>query len=160
VTFSRRDGRRFVHVRVDVDDVSQLSRRQPFSWSSYRFERKGDVFEFRQVVGASAEKPVNDVGWTGDELVAFRVHVPSEIPFHNSPAPIQRGNILEWEQSLKDRLRGTELDLQVHMETESILYTTLLLFGATIAAAGLAFAIVLWWVLRRGRQSAMAESRP
>src|ERR1044071_5912702 len=49
-TFSRRDGRRFVHVRVDVDNVRQLQRVAPFAWSTYRFEREGDILAYRQVV--------------------------------------------------------------------------------------------------------------
>src|SRR4051812_38174406 len=84
-TFSRRAGRRFVHVRVEVDDVRQLPRITPFAWSTYRFERQGDVFAYRQVVGKASGKPVTGVGWTGGEMVSFKMHLPSEIPFNNSP---------------------------------------------------------------------------
>jgi hypothetical protein len=159
-TFSRRDGRRFVHVRVDVDDVRQLPRIAPFAWSSYRFERKGDVFVYTQVVGKPAGKPVTDVGWTGHEMVSFKMHLPSEIPFNNSPKPVQRGNILQWEQPLTDRLAGVPIEIEAHLAPESILYTTLLLFGGSIIAAALTFAIVIWWVVRKGRAAEMAESRP
>jgi hypothetical protein len=159
-TFSRRDGRRFVHVRVDVDDVRQLPRIAPFNWSSYRFERKGDVFVYTQVVGKPAGKPVTDVGWTGHEMVSFKMHLPSEIPFNNSPKPVQRGNILQWEQPLTDRLAGVPIEIEAHLAPESILYTTLLLFGGSIIAAALTFAIVIWWVVRKGRAAEMAESRP
>jgi hypothetical protein len=158
VSLSRRDGRRFVHVSIEVADVRQLSRIAPFAWSSYRFDRQGDVMEFRQVVGPSAGRQV-DAGWRGDEVVAFRMHLPSEIPFHNSPDGLQRGNILEWEQPLADRLKGAPLDLQVQLEPESILYTTLMLFGTTIAAAAMTFALLIWWIARRGRPEEMAESR-
>jgi hypothetical protein len=157
VSLSRRDGRRFVHVRVDMDDVRQLSRIKPFAWSNYRFDRRDDVFEFRQVVGAAAGKPVAGVNWDGTEMVAFRMHLPSEILFHNSTDDVQRGNILEWEQPLAARLQGEPLELQAHIATESILYTTLLLFGGTIAAAAATFAIVVWWVARRGRSRDVAE---
>src|SRR5262245_4965753 len=85
VRVSRRDGRRFVHVRVDVADIRQLSRLAPFSWSTYQFDRRGDVLEYRQQVGTSAAKAVGDVGWRGNELVAFRMHIPSVIAFHNAP---------------------------------------------------------------------------
>ena len=55
----------------------------------------GEVAVFRQTVGASAGRDVGDVGWTGDELVAFRLHLPSRVPFHNSPSrEIERGNII------------------------------------------------------------------
>ena len=158
VSLSRRDGRRFVHVSVDVNDVRRLGTLAPFAWSSYRFGREGDILEFRQAVGRSASQQVN-AGWTGRELVAFRMHLPSEIPFHNSPGGVQRGNILEWEQPLADRLKGAPLDLQVQLEPGSILYTTLLLFGSSVVAAAVTFALLIWWVARRGRQGEMAESR-
>ena len=44
------------------------------------------------------------------------------------------------------------------MEPESILYTTLLLFGSTIVAAAMAFGVVIWWVARRGRDIRRAAS--
>jgi hypothetical protein len=153
VSLSRRDGRRFVHVGVDVADLRQLPRLAPFSWSVYRFERRGDVFEYQQRVGASAQRAIGDVGWTGGEIVAFRMHVPSEIPFHNAPSrQVERGNIVEWEQPLAARLRGEPLEISVQMEPESILYTTLILFGSTIVAAAMTFAAAIWWVVRKGRQ--------
>jgi hypothetical protein len=159
-TFSRRDGRRFVHVRIDVPDVRQLPAVGPFGWSRYRFDRQGEAFEFRQTVGRPAAKEIPDVGWTGAELVAFRMHLPSKIDYHNAPSrQVERGNILEWEQPLRERLKGEPLDIEVHMQPATILYTTLLLFGSTIVAAAIAFALVIWWVVRRGRDPEMAESR-
>jgi hypothetical protein len=151
VRTSRRNGRRFVHVRVDVDDIRQLSRLAPFSWSTYQFDRRGEVLEFKQVVGPSAAKSVGNVGWDGSEQVAFRMHIPSVIPFHNAPSKrVERGNILEWEQSLTERLNGVPIDVQVQMEPDSILYTTLLLFGAMIVLAALVFGVVIWRVARHG----------
>ena len=157
-TYSRHNGRRFVHVRVEVANVRDLQRVAPFSWSTYRFERQGDVLAYRQVVGKATGKNVGDVGWTGDERVRFKMHLPSEIPFNNSPKPTQRGNILEWEQSLKDRVAGVPLDIEVNLEPESILQTTLLLFGGTVVAAALTFALVIWWVVRKGRKAEIAGS--
>ena len=163
VSLSRRDTRRFVHVSVDVDDVRALQRLPSFAWSSYRFERQGEAVEYRQMVGPPAagavESPAN-AGWNGQEVVVFRVHVPSKIEFHNAPSrTVERGNILEWEQPLSERLAGTPLDVQVQMQAQSILSRTLLLFGSTIVAAALTFAVVIWWVARRGRGPAIAESR-
>jgi hypothetical protein len=161
VSSSRRYGRRFVHVSMDVADVRSLQRAAPFAWSTYRFSRESDMFEFKQVVGAAAGKRVTDVGWDGSELVAFRVHVPSHIAYHNAPSHrTERGNILEWEQTLADRVRGTPVEIDVQMETQSILARTLLLFGTTILAAFATLAAVIWWVARRGRNSDVAESRP
>jgi len=157
---SRRYGRRFVHVSMDVPDVRSLQHLAPFAWSTYRFAREGDVYEFKQAVGAPAGRSVSDVGWDGSELVAFRMHLPSKIAYHNAPSRrTERGNILEWEQPLADRMRGMPVDIDVQMETRSILARTLLLFGSTIVAAFATLAAIIWWVARRGRGSDVAESR-
>lgn len=149
---SRRYGRRFVHVSVDVADVRALQRLAPFAWSTYRFAREGDVYEFKQIVGAPAGRSVGDVGWDGSELVAFRMHLPSKIAYNNAPSHrTERGNILEWEQTLADRMHGTPIDIEVQIETQSILARTLLLFGATIVAAFATLAAIIWWIARRGQ---------
>jgi len=151
---SRQNGRRFVHVRLDADDVTRLSTAPPFAWSSYAFRRDGDEYVFRQTIGAAADRDVGSVGWTGRELVAFRLHLPSKINFHNSGTDVRRGNILVWEQPLADRLHGVPLTLETRMQTQSILYRTLWLFGATFVAVVVAFVGVIWWVLRRGPRHA------
>jgi hypothetical protein len=154
VSLSRRDRRRFVHVGIEVADLRQLPRLAPFAWSSYRFAREGDVYAYRQVVGKPAGRDIGNVGWTGSERVAFRMHIPSEIPFHNAPSrEVKRGNILEWEQPLTARLAGEPIEITVQMAPESILYTTLMLFGSAIAAAALTFAVVIWWVVKAGKRA-------
>jgi len=151
---SRRYGRRFVHVSMDVADVRSLQRVAPFAWSTYRFAREGDIYEFKQVVGAPAAKTMSDVGWNGSELVAFRIHLPSKIAYHNAPSHrTERGNILEWEQMLGDRMRGAPVDIDVQIETQSILARTLLLFGSTIVAAFATLATIIWWVARSGQSA-------
>ena len=108
-------------------------------------------------VGENGVKNGANVGWTGKELVAFRLHLPSEIVYHNAgPENPKRGNILVWEQPLADRLRGEPLvpgpdpSLDARIKSQSILYRTLWLFGATFAAVALMFVVVIWWILRRG----------
>ncbi len=158
VSLARRDGRRFVHASVNVADVRDLSRLVPLAWSAYRFERQGEMFAFRQIVGPSAGRPSRAMQWTGEETVLFRMHLPSDILFHNAPSrQVERGNILEWEQSLADRLAGHPVDIEVHLAPQSILYTTLLLFGSTVVAAAAALALVIWWIARRGRDDDVAE---
>jgi hypothetical protein len=158
VTLSRRDGRRFVHASIDVEDVRRIPSVAPFAWSNYRFDRRGEVFEYRQVVGKPEGREVGDVGWTGGELVNFKMHLPSEVVFHNSPSGVERGNIIEWQQPLADRLKGAPLEIEVDLETETILYSTLILFGATALAALLTLALIVWWVSRRGRDIAPSTS--
>jgi len=164
---SRWSGRRFVHVRLDVDDVRRLSSAPPFQWSTYRFDREGDHFVYEQTVGkpaadpaptgvhgarAGSERTGRAPAWTGKELVAFRLHLPSKIDYHNTPThEVGRGNILTWEQPLAERLRGVPLTLQACMQTQSILYRTLWLFGVTFIAVAFVFVIVIAWVLKKGK---------
>jgi hypothetical protein len=150
VTTSRRDGRRYVHLRIDVADIRRLSEAPPFAWSAYRFHQVDGELEFTQTVTAAAGQDVGNVGWTGPELVAFRLHLPSEITDHNAPSrTIERGNILVWEQPLADRMKGGVVEIKVRMDTESILSRTLLLFVAMMAAVALTFAAAIWFVKTR-----------
>lgn len=151
VSQSRRRGRRFAHVRLDVDHIERLTSAAPFAWSAYRLVKDGDLFVYQQAIGAAANKAVGDVGWTGDELVAFRIHLPSRIVYHNAgPGNPRRGNILVWEQPLSARLKGEPLTLDARFESQSILSRTLLLFAAMGAAVALMFAMVIWWIVKRG----------
>lgn len=152
VTDSHRNGRRFVHVRIDVDDVRRLGASPPFAWSNYTLDEVGDRYVYRQTIGDAAGKDPGAVAWSGRELTAFRMHLPSKIEFHNTPThTVGRGNILTWEQPLADRLKSVPLTLEVRMETQSILYRTLWLFGVTFVAVAVMFVLVIGWVLRRGK---------
>src|SRR5262245_28469573 len=99
VTLSRRSHRRYVAVRLDVPDSRRLRDAPAFAWSKYRFETGGGTMEYGQLVGEAAGRTVNDAGWAGGELVAFKLHLPSRVPFHNAPSrTIERGNIIVWDQ--------------------------------------------------------------
>jgi hypothetical protein len=154
-----RSGRRFVQVRVKVSDVRTLSTVAPFAWSQYTLTEENGHHVYRQKVGASALKPgtLQNVGWNGSEIVAFRLHLPSKILFHNSrdldtnqPRSPERGNILGWEQHLADRLDGAPVDVHVEMESQSILYRTLWLFAGAFLAAVATVALLIWWAVRKG----------
>ena len=152
VTTSRRDNRRYVHLRLEVPDIRRLGDAAPFAWSRYAFTESDGLFKYRQTLGPAAARDVGDVGWTGRELVAFRLHLPSRVPFHNSPTrEIQRGNIIAWEQPLAERIKGQPIDIEVHLDMQSILVRTLVLFGFMVLLAALTFALVIWFVRRRGR---------
>jgi hypothetical protein len=151
----RKHGRRFVHVRLNVADIRRLSKIAALSWSRYRLEHTDSEDHFIQDIESPAAGNPGDVGWTGEELVAFRLHLPSKINFHNSPdRVVERGNILAWEQPLRDRLAGAPLHMEARMETQSILYRTLWLFGGTFLAAMAVLAAIVWWILRKGRHRA------
>ena len=156
---SRRSGRQFVHLRLATDRIDALGQAPAFSWSRYGFGLRNDTYQFAQTVGAPSGHPAASGGWTGQELVAFRLHLPSKVAYHNTGRDIGRGNILIWEQPLSERLKGAPLKdglgreieaLEARMETQSILYRTLSLFGATAAVVAVAFAVVIWLVMRSG----------
>jgi hypothetical protein len=150
----RRHGRRFVSLRLGVDDIRQVSQVPGLSWSRYQLERSADAYTFTQDVGAAPGRPVGDVGWAGDEMVAFRLHLPSRIRFHNAgTGNFRRGNLLVWEQSLRERLAGNPLHMEARMDTQSILNRTLWLFAGTFAAAMATLATIVWWVRRRGTKT-------
>ena len=153
VSQSRRSNRRFVHIRLDVDDITKLADVAPFAWSKYQFHRDGGLFVYRQTVGAAAGNDVGSAGWNGSEIVAFRLHLPSKIRYHNTKRGVGRGNILVWEQSLAERLRSAPVVLDARMDSQSILYTTLWLFGTTFLLVAGVFGAVIWWVMRRGRKA-------
>ena len=151
VSTSRRDNRRYVHVRLDVADIRTLGQAPPFAWSVYALDSRDGLYEYTQRLGQSGQGgQVGDVGWTGRELVAVRLHLPSKVPFHNSPSrTIERGNIIVWEQPLADRLKGVPIDIVVRMETASILVRTLTLFGLMMVAVAVTFAVGIWYVKGR-----------
>jgi hypothetical protein len=162
---SRRSNRRFVHVRLDVDDVRRLGDAAPFAWSRYQFSQDGNQYIFRQAIGAAAAKDVGKVGWTGRELVAFRLHLPSRITYHNTGSGVGRGNILVWEQSLAERLRSVPLVsapglLDARMDSQSILYRTLWLFAGAFCSAVAALAFLIWLTMRKGAGEASTATGP
>ncbi len=150
VTTSRREGRRYVHLRVTVPDVRRLGEAAPFAWSSYQYLQHEAEFEFTQTMRASAGEGAGNAGWNGSELVAVRVHLPSKITWHNSPSrTVERGNIVVWEQRLSERQQGVPLEVVARMETQSILFRTLALFGAMGVLVVLTFIAAIWFVRTR-----------
>lgn len=167
----RRKGRRFVQVRVKIADIRRLSEVGPFAWSKYSLTQEGPAPDigiqgthhfYKQVVGASALRPgtLQNYGWDGSEIVAFRLHLPSKILYHNArdletnaTTTPSRGNILAWEQHLADRLEGRPVDMEVRMESQSILHRTLFLFAGAFLAAVIVLALLIWWTVRKGKNS-------
>lgn len=162
-------GRRFVGVRLRIPDIRALPKAAPFAWSAYDLHQEDGHHVLRHTLGAptpsSGGKP--DVGWKGNEFVAFRVHLPSRVLFYNArdvdnPARIRtidRGNIITWEQRLADRLDNKPIAwaedkapgvMEVRMDSRSILYRTLWLFGLAFMAAVGMLTLLIWLALRRG----------
>jgi len=148
----RRAGRRFVQVRIEVDDITKLSQSPLFAWSTYQIERRPEELIYRQHMGGAPVNPITNPSWDGSELVSVRMHLPSRIRFHNAGADnLKRGNILVWEQTLTDRQAGKPIDIEVRIERTSILYSTLLLFAVSGGLALLVMAGILYWLVTRAR---------
>jgi len=154
----RRKNRWFVHVRIEAADIRQLNKCSLLGWSSYVFEQDEAGLHYEQKVSASVGKDPGKVNWDGTELVAFRLHMPSRIVYHNvrrvdrdEPGDVERGNILTWEQTLKDRRAGKLVHMDVRMETQSTLRRTLTLFAGAFVAAIAVMGTLVWLTVRRGR---------
>ena len=160
----RRKGRRFVQVRISTPDVRALTQCKLLAWSSYALDRLPDGLHYRQTVGAPTALDPGKVNWDGSELVGFKLHLPSRVRDHNvrrlednEPGSLERGNILTWEQRLSDRRAGRPVELDVQMDSASILYTTLWLFGGAFVGAVLALVVIVWLIVRRGRKAVAAQ---
>ena len=152
----RRLGRRFVQVRVRAADVRKLSQCQPLGWSTYGFSRDSGELKYHQSVGAPAVGTLANVNWDGNEIIAFKLHLPSRIRYQDSrrldrdeSRPVDRGNIVTYEQRLSDRRAGKPIEINVTMDPKSILYLTLWLFAGAFTAAVIALGVVVWWIKRR-----------
>jgi hypothetical protein len=166
--FWTRHGRRFVQIQVSAAHLKDLPSCKLLSWSGYSLEKfKTDGLLFEQQVGppapAGAGQSSAQVNWAGNELVAFKAHLPSRILDHNvklldgTNGGPERGNILTWAQTLKDRQAGKPLAMRVEMDGKSILHTTLWLFAGAFAAAVALLVLIIWLVIRKGRKAAAAR---
>jgi len=158
-----RRGRRFAQIQISVSDLKTLTSCPLLAWSTYSLTPRPEdpqQLKYLQTLGPPAGRDPGAVNWDGSELVAFKVHAPSRIHFHNvkkldgEDGEAARGNILTWEQTLADRRAGRPLTMEVGMEATSILYTTLWLFAGAFVAAVILLVTLIWLTIRRGRKQA------
>ena len=161
-----RRGRRFVGIHLAITSIQSLTKSPPFSWATYDLHQEGEQFVYRETLSKPANAGTLSAGLTGDEIVAFRLHLPARIRVQNSrylekdeSRPAARGNILTWEQRLRERLAGKPIAyaedrtpdvMEARMDRQSILYRTLWLFGIAFVAAMLVIAGLIWLTMRRG----------
>jgi hypothetical protein len=127
------------------------------------------LLRYQQIVGPPiGPKDAKTLApWDGSEVVAFKLHAPSRVTFHNvkrledgENGEVGRGNILTWEQRLSDRLAGVPIEMVVEMESTSILNTTLWVFGGAFGAAVLVLVALIWLAIRRGRKTTWTHGPP
>ena len=173
-----RHGRRYVGIHLTVSDVRELSKVGPLAWAKHELREEGEQVVYRETLSKPAVGPdaLAKAGLTGNEIVAFRLHLPARIRFHNShyldrpeSRPAARGNILTWEQRLGQRLEGQPIAyaedktpdvIEVRMDRKSILYRTLWLFGFAFLAALLVIAGLIWMTMRRAPADPASSSPP
>ena len=152
VTVTRREGRPYLFVSAEFEDVNRLSGTPAFPDLRIGLRREQD----RLVVEGTWARPQDapDVGARDrDGLMAVRFHLPSKVFGHKNAADgVERGNILGWRQEVAQGLDGRGLDFGAEMDQRSILLSTVVLFASAIAVALLLLAGVLWAVVRRGRR--------
>ena len=151
VSLSRREGRRYVHLRLEVDDIRRLGELPPFAWSRYRFVDRGGLWVFTQELTAAAGKDVGDVGWQGDELVAVRLHLPSRMPVpQRAGRTVERGNILVLRTAARRAGQGRAAGHRGAHGDRVDPARRWRCSGMTVLALA-ALALFIWWVMRRGR---------
>lgn len=173
-----RHSRRYFGIHLTVSDVRALSKVAPLSWARYELKQDGEQVTFRETLSKPAAPPdaLAKNGLTGNEIVAFRLHLPARIRHQNShyldrpeSRPASRGNILTWEQRLGQRLEGKPIAyaedrtpdvMEVRMDRQSILYRTLWLFGLAFLAALLVIGGLIWLTMRRAPEDPEPSSHP
>ncbi len=156
VTVTRREGRPYLFVSAQFEDVNRLNGTPAFPDLRIGLRREQDRLLLEGSWARAKHAP--DVGARDrDGLMAVRFHLPSKVFGHKNAADgVERGNILGWRQEVAQGLDGRGLDFGAEMDERSILLSTVVLFASAIATAVLLLAGALWAVVRRGRKQLTA----
>lgn len=149
VTLTRRQGRPYLFVSADFDDVNRLSGTPAFPDLTIGLRPE----QGRLVLEGAWARPAPGRG-EGDRegLMAVRFHIPAKIYQHkNAFAGVERGNIVGWRQDVARGLEGGRLEFGVTTDRRSILLSTVSLFAGTILLALGILAGAFYVVIRKGR---------
>jgi len=156
VTITRRDGRPYLFVSADFDDVNRLAGTAAFP--DLRLGLRPDGERLR-LEGTWAPPPAARGAPADDGQMAVRFHLPSKVyEHHNAMDGVERGNIVGWRQDVRAALSGGTLDFGAVIDRRSILVSTIGLFAAAIVLALSILASLILWVRRRGARQ--ADARP
>lgn len=154
VTLTHRKGQPYLFISADFPDVNRLSGTPAFPDLTLSMRPDGDRLRleglWRRPAGLPDPAPVHREG-----RMAVRFHLPSKVySHHNAMDGVERGNIVGWRQDVAQALSGGTLEVGAVVDRRSILFSTVSLFAAAIAAALVLFAATILWIVRRGRRAA------
>jgi len=158
VTLTHRGGRPYVFVAADFTDVNRLPGTPAFPDLALSVRPEGENLRLEGRWSRPSGLP--DVPLESrDGLMAVRFHLPSKVYSHrNAFAGVERGNIVAWRETVVEGLAGRPLEVGALIDRRSILRSTIGLFAVAIVLALGILAIVLWWVVRKGRKAAASDS--
>lgn len=152
VTLTRRDGRPYLFVAADFDDVNKLNGTAAFPDLEIGLRVEGD----RQRLDGTWVRPATTPDPAGGDrqgLMAVRFHLSAKVYEHkNAVEGIERGNIVAWRQDVAQALDGRGLEFGATTDRRSILHSTVGLFALAIGLGLSLLGLALYLVFRRGRR--------
>jgi hypothetical protein len=152
VTLTHRDGRAYIFIAADFDDVSKLPGTPAFPDLKIGLQPDGE----RLRLSGEWQRPMGKTppAREAEGLMAVRFHLPAKVYEHRNAADgVERGNIVAWRQELRAALGGASLSFGALMDRRSILWSTVGLFVVAIAGALATLAAALYWFFRRGMKT-------
>lgn len=152
-TLTRRAGQPYVFIAADFDDVNRLAGTPAFPDLRIALTKGGDRLKLEGEWSRPRALPTPGERDRAGQM-AVRFHLPSKVYDHkNAVSGLERGNILSWRQEVRQGLNGQALVFGATLDARSILWSTLGLFSAAIAAALALLAAILFLVVRAGRRA-------
>jgi hypothetical protein len=152
VTLTRRDGRPYLFVSADFDDVNKLSGTPAFPDLKVGLRPEGERQRLEGTWVRAGGSPDPD---SGDKqgLMAVRFHLSAKVYEHkNAIEGVERGNIVAWRQDVAQALGGGRLEFGATMDRRSILHSTVGLFALAIGLGLGILGLTLYLVFRRGQR--------
>ena len=148
VTVTEREGRPYLFVAAEFEDVNRLSGTPAFPDLALRLSPEGERLRLQGKWAAARPARAE-----ADGLLAVRFHLPSKIFWHqNAAGGVERGNIVGWRQDVALGLQGRPMQFAVLMDQRSILLSTVSIFVAAIVGGLAMIAAAIYWVMRTGRR--------
>ena len=157
-----RDGRQFVQINLEFDDVRRLSEDAPLSWSRYELTDQNGQHLFRQTVGAvGAEARHAQERRLGRQRDRRLPAAPARAASSNTTRAISRrtsrpastaATSSDGNSTWPIASTASPLTIEVRMDSQSILYRTLFLFAGRLHRRRADAGLLIWWTIRRAEE--------